>query len=236
MFVVIFSMIFLRHCRKMYVLFYIKQWCIELRSTVSQENYLQNSFRLIVVTPKELPTFCCGFKMVDSVDSDHLPLTSPIPNIHMWRLHIFSSSKTNVGIFGSSINWGSRRAGQDAGKNMAGLGIPAPWPGSRGSFWSFFFPASHSVLGVWKREGLTKGNTQRRIRCCRFFQNKTSPWNFLEIYICWPNFIEMNLRLLLFKRALFRGRTKGHWLRAFPLPVKYAAWGSQLTKIRVGSG
>lgn len=144
--------------------------------------------------------------MVDSVDSDHLPLTSPIPNLHMWRLHIFSSSKTNVGHFWKLNQLGKPPGGTRREKErMAGLGIPAPWPGSRGSFWRFFFPPAKFRFGSLETgRRNNKKNTKRRIRCCRFFQNKTSPWNFSEIYFVGPILLK-RISDFFYSKGLFLG-------------------------------
>ena len=145
--------------------------------------------------------------MVDSVDSDHLPLTSPIPNLHMWRLHIFSSSKTNVGHFWK-LNQLGKPPGRDKTREKTWLDLEFQHLDQEagGNFGGFFSRQRKSVfLGVWKREGLTtKGNTKRRIRCCRFFPiQKTSPWNFSEIFLLALFFVEKNLRLLLIQKGLF---------------------------------
>lgn len=187
---------------------------------VSQENYLQNSFRLIVVTPKELPTFLSWKKnMVDSVDSDHIPLTSPIPNLHMWRLHIFSSSNTNVGHFWKLNQLGKPPGGTRRGKKHGWTWNSSTLTRKPGEFLEFFFSRQRkSVLGVWKREGLTTKKTQKGGSVVvDFFQKKNHhPEIFRRSIFVGPiKYIQKNVRLLLFKRALL-GVHKRSLIRFFP--------------------
>lgn len=172
---------------------------------VSQENYLQNSFRLIVVTPNGLPTFgrekkTCGFcgfwpSTLNISNSQHPYVTSSY-------LQLIKNQRWH---FGSSINWGSRRAGQDA-KKKAWLDLEFQHLDQEagGVFGGFLSPQRNSVLGVWKREGLTTKKAPKggSVVDVDFSKTKHHPEIFRRSF-CWPFFCwKESPTSFKFKRAL----------------------------------
>ncbi len=132
----------------------------------------------------------------DVVKKRRIPV--PVTSLDQRPCDVFTSSaRIPVGILSSLT--GELPGGQDAKKNMAGLGIPVPWP----DLASFFF-SSH-FLRSWE---FSRCLNKNRVRSCRNpdFSNpkQTSPWDF-PIYFL-DQFYWKTCPTFLFKRALLGAR------------------------------